>query len=286
MTRETKIGLLAGLAFIIVIGILFTENYQSKGAGPQAALTDAGATERQAVDTPGRANPPISFVVPQEAPPRQSVPTHDELSSAPSPVIPSARSTVTSPPEDHGADMPIQDKALADVAQRNGESLIQANMDGTSKIPDAQPAAPAPVTTREYKAQPGDSVSRMAARFLGANSPANRQAIIDANPSLRDDPDTVLVGQSYVIPARAEAAATPPDSDSTAQPANPPTAQSVYVVQEGDSLWQIASDELGDPSEVDAIKELNADILKGKDHETVIPGMKLRLPAKPVAVTN
>ncbi len=59
-----------------------------------------------------------------------------------------------------------------------------------------------------------------------------------------------------------------------------------YTVQEGDSLWQIANDELGDPSAVDAIKELNQSVLKGKDHDTVIPGMKLRLPSKPVATAN
>jgi nucleoid-associated protein YgaU len=57
-----------------------------------------------------------------------------------------------------------------------------------------------------------------------------------------------------------------------------------YTVQDGDSLWQIANDELGDPSAVAAIKELNASLLKGKD--TVIPGMKLRLPSKPTASAN
>jgi nucleoid-associated protein YgaU len=57
-----------------------------------------------------------------------------------------------------------------------------------------------------------------------------------------------------------------------------------YTVQDGDSLWGIANDQLNDPAAVDAIKELNASVLKGKD--TVIPGMKLRLPSKPAASAN
>ncbi|MGH7215108.1 MAG: LysM peptidoglycan-binding domain-containing protein, partial [Tepidisphaeraceae bacterium] len=56
-----------------------------------------------------------------------------------------------------------------------------------------------------------------------------------------------------------------------------------YTVKEGDSLWKIATDQLGDPGAVAAIKELNKDALRGENHDVVIAGSKLRLPAKPVA---
>jgi nucleoid-associated protein YgaU len=52
-------------------------------------------------------------------------------------------------------------------------------------------------------------------------------------------------------------------------------------VKENDSLWSIAADQLGSGGSWTAIKELNADVLKGSD--VVRPNMKLRLPAKPVA---
>ena len=39
MTRETKIGLLVGLAFIIVIGILLSDHFTSTTQPHQAALT-------------------------------------------------------------------------------------------------------------------------------------------------------------------------------------------------------------------------------------------------------
>jgi nucleoid-associated protein YgaU len=281
MTRETKISLLVGLAFFIVMGILLTDHLRMAGEPPQAALADAGATVREATGAPGQAEPPIRMAPAVDASPKQSVPTNDELTRPAPPVIPSN-------PEDHGADAPPQ-KSLADVARRNGERLVPSNIDGTPMNPDqsnAQPPAAPPVADastgpRQYRAQPGDTVSRMAAKFFGVNSRANRQAIINANRSLQDDPDRVIVGQAYVIPAARQVAMSPP------RPTLAPRTtggEYYYTVQEGDSLWAIANDELGDPSAVDAIKELNQSVLKGKD--TVIPGMKLRLPSKPVASAN
>jgi len=51
-----------------------------------------------------------------------------------------------------------------------------------------------------------------------------------------------------------------------------------YVVKEGDSLWSIAVEKLGDGSRYKEISKLNADILKN-DHDLSI-GMKLSLPDK------
>ncbi|HEX4053033.1 MAG TPA: LysM peptidoglycan-binding domain-containing protein [Tepidisphaeraceae bacterium] len=289
MTRETKISLLVGLAFFIVMGILLTDHLRLAGEPPQAALADAGAAVRQAVNAPGTGDPPIRMVPATDVPPTESVPTHDELTRPAPPVIPSSNSGNNSPAtvqEDHGADAPQH--SLNEVAQRNGEPLVPANIDGTSRNPDPDRSdmsnPPTVAGPAQYRAQAGDTVSRMAAKLLGTNSRANRQAIINANPSLRDDPDRVIVGQTYVIPEAGRTVMAPSISS-----ANPPAANGreyFYTVQEGDSLWQIANDELGDPSAVDAIKELNQSVLKGKDHETVIPGMKLRLPSKPVATAN
>jgi nucleoid-associated protein YgaU len=120
--------------------------------------------------------------------------------------------------------------------------------------------------------------------MVGGNTRSNRQAIINANPSLQYDPDRVIVGESYVIPGRTQSIAAvpaaPTDSTSDSNDTAAPTAGAVYTVQSGDSLWSIANDELGDPSAVDSIKELNLTTLKGKDHDVLYPGMKLRLPGK------
>jgi len=49
-----------------------------------------------------------------------------------------------------------------------------------------------------------------------------------------------------------------------------------YVVKEGDSLWSIAAEKLGDGSRYKEISKLNADVLKN-DHDLTI-GMQLSLP--------
>ena len=50
----------------------------------------------------------------------------------------------------------------------------------------------------------------------------------------------------------------------------------VYVVREGDSLWKIAAEQLGNGGRYPEISELNADILE--DDDNLFVGMRLRLP--------
>src|SRR6187397_1152436 len=57
MTRETKIGLLVGLAFIIVIGILLSDHMTSTTQPQQAKLDEAANNVRESVSSPVSANP-------------------------------------------------------------------------------------------------------------------------------------------------------------------------------------------------------------------------------------
>ena len=82
MTRETKISLLVGLAFIIVIGILLSDHFRATQELPAAVLTNVGDAVRRAADTPGGSSPPINFVTPSATAPNQPVATHDELVQA------------------------------------------------------------------------------------------------------------------------------------------------------------------------------------------------------------
>ena len=80
MTRETKIGLLVGLAFIIVIGILLSDHLTNSTEPPAATLAQTGSNVRQQVTTPGGTQAPISPTV--QAPqvtPQTPVPTIREL---------------------------------------------------------------------------------------------------------------------------------------------------------------------------------------------------------------
>src|SRR5690348_1377514 len=86
MTRETKIGLLVGLAFIIVIGILLSDHLTSSTEPPQASLGQVGNNLRQTTVSPGATAPPITAVVtPQQVQPQQPVMTQQEA-TRPQPV--------------------------------------------------------------------------------------------------------------------------------------------------------------------------------------------------------
>jgi LysM repeat protein len=349
MTRETKIGLLVGLAFIIVIGILLSDHLTSSTEPPPATLANAGSNVMQALNSPGSANtaPVTRTAPPQHVTPSQPVPTRADLTPQPQPVQivqigpgsgrlePSpvtvqvqqpqtmqqpfyAGEPVEAPPvitmpqplpaivEAPADDSPIIthlppssfDRSLAQVAQHNGEALVALDTSGRPvPLPNAATAVAWTQSlrdAREHKAEPGDSVSRMAARFMGGNTRANREAIVRANASLQADPDKVIVGHTYLIPTSAV------DLNpvaSTSRPLTPPvlvqpsvdtsTGRTIasateyfYTVKEGDSLWKIANDQLGKPGAVAAIKELNKDTIRG---DIVIVGQKIRLPGRPVA---
>src|SRR5688500_8114915 len=80
MTRETKIGLLVGLAFIIVIGILLSDQLMRATEPPQAPLTQVAANVRQATATPASNNPPITQVEPPaNVQPGQPVPLQEDV---------------------------------------------------------------------------------------------------------------------------------------------------------------------------------------------------------------
>jgi len=343
MTRETKIGLLVGLAFIIVIGILLSDHLTSATEPPQAQLTQAGSNVRQGVSVPGAAtNPPVTQVAPP-APvtPQQPIPTRDELTpkappvqivqigpssaqqqqqppvtvaqqpqqptnltntsipEAPAPLIAQPAPTEqqiaqhqppaqVTPEQQPTSSNPAD--TLVQVARQIGEEII--GLTETPTPPAAQPngGAPALAGGKAYKAQEGDTLSKLAGRFLGGNTKANRDAIIRANPSLQKNPDIVVVGKTYIIPVADSAAAASPATPAV-QPGitqQTPTASPEYwyTVKENDSLRKIAHSQLGNEDAWAAIQDLNKSTLKGEDKTVVIPGMKLRLPAKPLAAAH
>src|SRR5438477_1485128 len=82
MTRETKIGLLVGLAFIIVIGILLSDHLGSTEP-PQAQLAGVGDTVRGGAAIPPPVNPPVTAMAPAAAAPHGPIPTNTDLNPQP-----------------------------------------------------------------------------------------------------------------------------------------------------------------------------------------------------------
>src|SRR5260221_13898721 len=77
MTRETKIGLLVGLAFIIVIGILLSDHINTTTDPIRADATNIFGKVEQSVDAPESRQKGQTAIVmpPQSVVPHNTVPT-------------------------------------------------------------------------------------------------------------------------------------------------------------------------------------------------------------------
>ena len=166
----------------------------------------------------------------------------------------------------------------------------------------AKPAgAPAtrnkPVETT-YVVADGESLASVAKKVYGpeeGNRIVNVQRIFEANKDVLKSIDEVRSGQKLVIPPLPQASVkrdAPADVlpkalfekvDSIRKQAQadlPRKAPEVrwYVVQDGDNLWKIATNQLGSGPRWEEIAKLNADVLQSSERLDV--GMKIRLPAK------
>lgn len=140
--------------------------------------------------------------------------------------------------------------------------------------PEATPA-PAPVEAKPvkpiehpkpvaYTVTAGDSISALSVRF------GVRQAdILALNPSLRGNPDRLMIGQKVYLPAGTDITKAP--KPRAAKPAAAPAkGTTVYVVQPGDVLGGIA---LTHGVSIASIQKANN--LKG---DTIFVGQKLSIP--------
>jgi nucleoid-associated protein YgaU len=188
----------------------------------------------------------------------------------------------SNPPITHAPEVAPK-SSLTEVAKVFNETLVPVGTtNGGTPTPVASSAA-----GKSYKVESGDSVSKLASRFLGGNTPANRDAIVKANPSLQGDPNKLIIGRTYIIPTASAPAATntaAPAPIAAVKASTGTAGEYIYTVKSGDSLSRIAVEQLGSASTIAAIKELNRDVLKNEN--TITVNMKLRLPAKPLASAN
>ncbi len=328
MTRETKIGLLVGLAFIIVIGILLSDHINSSTDPMRADATETFRSVETSVNAPdARPKGTDVVVAPKQVIPQDPVQTDSQPHQIsgqtivtvgpgkdPSSVELSTRSNnpsiVQSDPvrqnDDNGSSQNAQianndqqkqsigsngvSDGLLNEARKGG---VNANGGSPVKISDpAPPTAAGATSARQVKAEEGDTVSKLAAKYMGGNTKANREAIIKANPTVGADGSKVFTGRTYMIPVVEVAKATPaqptpgptnsqPPAQAKPEPVAAPPGTTWYTVKENDSLWKIATEQLGSGPRWTEIKELNA--LQSAD---VRVNMRLKLPAKSVASNN
>jgi len=171
----------------------------------------------------------------------------------------------------------------------------------------AAPVRPAPIITpkrgaetvkptlpKVYVVGEGDNLAVIAKKLYGSEQGSKRTniaRIFDANRRFLQSPDEIYIGQKLVIPSLS---APVPDKSRVSSVLASSMLEKIksigkrhlsadghrrrYVVQEGDSLWRIAAEQLGSGSRYSEIAGLNADILD--DEDSLAVGMRLKMPVR------
>jgi nucleoid-associated protein YgaU len=178
------------------------------------------------------------------------------------------------------------------------EAIVAAAQVVAAKDESYKTDADGVIPPKIYVVDEGDTLAVIARKFYGSREGSkkiNIARIFDVNRKLLKSPDEIRVGQKLIIPPLL---ASVPDKGKIVNVlsgteftkvesigkrhllANGRQAEqnSGYVVLEGDSLWQIAAEQLGNGSRCSEIAELNAGVLDGEDNLSV--GMRLKMPAR------
>ena len=175
----------------------------------------------------------------------------------------------------------------------SGDDSVMESANDKARINEPSPVKPD--LPKIYVVSKGDNLAKIAQKFYGpekGNKKITVDRIFEANRKLLKSPDEVYEGQKLTIPLLKDKdeSAFPKSlfervksigrkltsSDTPKTPSAKRNRQ--YVVREGDSLWQIAAEQLGDGTRYEEINELNADIVEDEDYLTV--GMHLRIPVQ------
>jgi LysM repeat protein len=136
----------------------------------------------------------------------------------------------------------------------------------------AAPVADTETTTVEYTVRRGDSLWKIAQEQLG-DGLRFREIIALNEDALHGEPDFIDPGLVLRLPVDAGDVEEPPEA----------APEELYVVQSGDTLWDIAEDELGEGERYPEIFEASRDTVQpdGRhltDADLILPGWELTIP--------
>lgn len=275
MTRDAKIGLLLGLAFIFIIAFIvnglpnFRGDKNKDDSNELTAVRLANMRKNSRVIGEIERKHIIDYPIRNPQLPQPEEPLMDRSNN---PSNPQKSNTVKT----------------VDIGQIN------------VKRPEVkEPRIVKPDRPQVYVVKDGDNLSKIAIQFYGpeeGNKIAVITALFKANSKVLKSPDNIYVGQKLIIPSLSTLTAEKEKSSGGLEssifekvksigrerlPSKKPERASrgkSYTVRDGDSLWKIAVDQLGDGSRYPEIVKLNDDVLSDEDSLTV--GMTLRMPGR------
>jgi len=289
MTSDAKIGLLLGLVFIFIIAFVINGLPRFRSTTNNSELTNnmvnpgndsLGIAERErkvqeTFDLHGRfASGSGGTGYEASLPDNTAVALDNNQDSV----------RFTMPLTPNAASVMEENPAVGSTSQNEMvtpfESLVQTPVRAPEPARAAQP--------KTYIVQDGDRLSDIAKKIYGqveGNKLANINRIYEANRKLLKSADDIFVGQKLVIPSLSGTSSDESSSIFSGQLfervksiGRSSESTRVYVVKDGDSLWTIAAEQLGQGARYKEISKINTDILP--DEDSVRAGMRLRLPAK------
>jgi nucleoid-associated protein YgaU len=285
MTSDAKIGLLLGLVFIFIIAFIINGLPTFRNDKNNNELTTTTIADSQD-SAPGIGKTERDVI-------RQTKQRKQFKRDVPDEVQPSASDNRVR------FTMPLSEIPLVVKETEEPKPAAPASpQPGQGKTEKRKVKPSKPTLSRVYLVAAGDNLSVIAKRFYGAekgNKIVNVNRIFQANRRLLKSPDEVYEGQKVVIPPLPALHQNKKKTDTLLNDPMLEPAESIgkrhlpdygskakqirrYVVREGDSLWRIAAERLGDGSRYREITKLNAGILDNEDILTI--GMRLKMPAR------
>jgi nucleoid-associated protein YgaU len=129
---------------------------------------------------------------------------------------------------------------------------------------------------RKHLVQPGESFALIAQKYFGSQK--YMWYVIQANPQVKD-PSKLSVGQTLRIPPAPPSTASPSQQPRATGREKRAVAQRTYVVEAGDSFYDIAQRLMGDGTRWPELYELNKDQV-GLDPSDLRVGQVLKIPPK------
>lgn len=322
MTRETKVGLLFGMALILVIGILVSD-FLVEPPSPAPMTEFAGRVQpadlnRHNVRLPEPLAPAgrreVNFPLPSPTassssqlidqpvarnnnpPPRATATTYDPAPTFDQVLDQRESLTRRSPAQrqDSGFDSNPQPQPGYVTP---GEDRFVINEPPVEIRPLEQPAGYAPPTPTQQRGpevwhtvQRNETLYRIAEQYY-QNAELWR-VIQDANPTRVGADGSVREGVRLLIPQRADLASLPQfvrvddraAADALPRPTANATTERIVIVEQNQTLSEIAAEYLGSSRRWPELLEANRDQL-ASDRD-LRPGMKLRIPGGSVAANT
>lgn len=315
MARETKVGLIVGLGVILFVSVFVSDylsvpqqqevlgeenlpNYVEQTTNqPEFVLT----REDETAPATRSANPrDLAAASLDNLEQYQGTPTEPEsitIGTPPfreAPILAGPIDDTTPPAYDPRANAgspvgltPVDDTQLARSNQISPERRGPGNDPlahlSRVEILDSQLINAQPKKI-EHKVASGETLTAIARKHYDGDGNMWR-SIRDANPGKVGPNGEVVQGVVLSIPKRSPQGDDPAGdlADRSANPTERPARQRVRMitVKEGDTLGELAAEHLGSAGKYPLIMAVNTDVLDKPEH--LRAGMKLRIPAEPVA---